>query len=96
MVNMNEHACNCRSQLVVVKRKVVVGSAVTTWMMGAENDGARCDGMQMMKGRRGVCCCVIVRCDGMQKMKGRRGACCCGSSCGHAQGLAFYSMNVLV
>jgi hypothetical protein len=98
MVNVNERACDCQSQLVVAKRKVVVGSAMTTWMMGAENDGVRCDGMQKMKGRRGVCrCqCVIVRCDGMQKIKGRRGACRCGPGCGHAQGLASCSANVLV
>jgi len=96
MVNVNERTCGCQSQLVVVKRKVVVGSAVMTQMTGAENDEARCDGMQKMKGRRGVCHCVVVRCDGMQKMKGRRGACRCGPGCGHAQGLASCSANVLV
>lgn len=53
MVNMNECACDCQSQLVVARRKMIVGSAVT--MMGAENDGVRCDGMQGTKGRRGAC-----------------------------------------
>jgi hypothetical protein len=55
MVNVNKCACDCQSQLVVARRKMVVGSAVT--MMGAENNGVRCDGMQKMKGRRGVCRC---------------------------------------
>ena len=55
MANMNECACDCQSQLVVVRRKMMVGSAMT--MMGAENDGVRCDGMQEMKGRRGACRC---------------------------------------
>ena len=55
MVNVNECACDCQSQLVVVMRKMVVGSAVT--MMGAESDSVRCDAMQKTKGRRGVCRC---------------------------------------
>ena len=55
MANVNECTCGCQSQLVVVTRKMVVGSTVT--MMGAESDGVRCDAMQKMKGRRGVCRC---------------------------------------
>jgi hypothetical protein len=55
MANVNECACDCQSQLVVVMRKMVVGSAVT--MMGVESDGVRCDAMQETKGRRGVCRC---------------------------------------
>ena len=53
MANVNECACDCQSQLVVARRKMIVGSAVT--MMGAENNGVRCDRMQETKGRRGAC-----------------------------------------
>jgi hypothetical protein len=55
MANVNECACDCQSQLVVVMREMVVGSTVA--MMGAESDGVRCDAMQRTKGRRGVCRC---------------------------------------
>ena len=52
---MNECACDCQGQPVVVMGEMVVGSAVA--MVGVESDGVRCDAMQKTKGRRGVCRC---------------------------------------